>query len=142
MQYELGEVSAQGEARRRSTVWARTQDALAEEAAGFLRRKVPRGQQIVSEKERTGTVWIVKRGIAPANLSTGAEFLRRFGARAGFRVIADADEYRLGLASPPEAWRVGRGRAFCVLYLFLAITLLGALLMFRPEILFEAFPLV
>ena len=139
MEIDLGEVSAQGEARRRSQKWANTQDSRADEAGAFLRRAIPKGQQISVERERTGTVWTVKRGDAPANLTTGSDFRRTFGPRStSFRVTAYSEEYRLALAAPSEVWRMGRGRAFWMLYLFLVLAALGAVLMIRPLVLFEA----
>lgn len=139
-EYDLGDVSAHGEARRRSAAWGRAQDTMVEEAAGFLRARVPSSQQIASERERAGTAWIVKRGPAQANLSVGADFRKRFGERATFRVLGDSEEYRLGLASPSEAWRAGRGKALRFLYLSLLLAVLGAVLAFRPEVLLEALP--
>ena len=138
--YNLGSVSPEGEARRRSSRWANTQDKLASIAGKFLRDNIPSDQRIEEFHERKGTTWLVQRPrTSKANLNIGENFKQKFGIQARFEVIGgDQEKYHIVFASPDQVWHMSYGKLFFQIYIFSMIIILGGSIMFYPDFIFQS----
>lgn len=140
MSFDLGDVSAYGEARRRNPAWGRVQDEKALRAKVFFMKALPKGVTLERERVSGGTKFLATRGTASGSPAVFDDFRRLFGARGtSHRALhGDRDEYFLAYADPREAWRAARGRAAIGLCFFVAVASLGLVLLLSPRVLLDA----